>query len=177
MEEEPITVANSVATKRFQQLDPQLLEKVRTDPDESRPYYRTISMITDHELYQLRNQLPVPQRLALAERWSKLAGMEPKKVEAQQSGAQFSIQINIPEVGTAAATSRIIEGTANEEVQLPEIVSKLSEIRQVHQSGGGASGIDEDDDEHHQDFDGGIPSRSVSGRDKAVENRLDSEHE
>jgi hypothetical protein len=61
-------------------------------------------------------------------------------------GAQFSIQINIPQVGASAASSRIIEGTAHEEVRLPEVLGGLLDQRQVHKSGGGPGRIDEDDD-------------------------------
>jgi hypothetical protein len=102
----------------------------------------------------LQPTTPLRQQLEVLEATRKLAGLDQKKQETAQTGAQFSIQINIPAVDSQPAQSRIIEGTAHEEVQLPEIVGKLSEIRQVHQSGGGASGIDEDDDLDYQDTDG-----------------------
>ena len=116
MDDENQPLAEKPATRRFQQLDPALLDKVREDPDASRPYYRTISMITDHELYQLRNQLPVPQRLALADRWAKLAGMEPKKQEVQHAQGQgYQLVINI------GSTAESFKGVTVEQKPTPEL--------------------------------------------------------
>jgi len=81
----------------------------------------------------------------------KLSGITAKQVAKEQVGAQFSIQINIPQVGNYAASSRVIEGTSHEEVQLPTVLSGLLDQRQVHQSGGGSGGIDEDNDFDNQD--------------------------
>lgn len=99
--------------KELEKLPPQLLEKVGKDPDESREYYRRISMITDHEMYQLRHQMTRQQLLGWAERWSKQGGMEPKKLGQLGDGSSgVSITINIPAIDNTPASTLTIEGSA-----------------------------------------------------------------
>lgn len=110
--DEPTALAENKNVARLTDLPPQLLEAIGENPDASRPYYRHISTIVDHELYCMRNELPVGQRIALADRWSKLGGMQPKEALGAGGGAGFSIQINIPAMNGALPSSTIIEGHA-----------------------------------------------------------------
>jgi hypothetical protein len=110
-------VQRNAQLAKFEQMPPALMDEIRGDPEASRAYYRTISTTVDHEVYQMRMQLPMAQRLAWAERWAKLGAMEPKKQEVQQAGAQFSIQINIPQIGTTKATGVTIEASPTIEAE------------------------------------------------------------
>lgn len=147
------TISENPAVKVRTALPPALLDAIAADPEASRDYFRRLTTIQLHELYLVRKTLTPAQRMQLSEITAKLGAMEPKRQEASAAqGAQFSIQINIPQVGASPASSRVIE-VAHEAVQLPAVIGGVPDERQVHQSGGRAGGVDQDDDLDYQDTD------------------------
>lgn len=107
---ETITQPEDARAKNYA-VPPQLVEDVQSNPEKMRPVARSMMAVNLHNLFK-RVQHPattIKDRLELQNLLNKMAGLEAKEPLNPHAG-QFSITINIPQVGSVPG--KVIESTA-----------------------------------------------------------------
>jgi hypothetical protein len=91
----PIDTQNPAVAK-FDECPPKLIEEIYDDPENAAKLYRTMAVITDYELYTMREALTPAQRMEASANWRKAGGLYGKKDAQGPAGGGVSITINLP---------------------------------------------------------------------------------